>query len=401
MTIGIDASFLRKPGTGVGQVTEQVLRTLASMPEAAMHQFVLYLEEYADISYLPGNFTKRVFLPKWERDDIPRRYLWERMLAAKALEDRCDAFVSLSQSATVFPEVSGGSDGVRHLMVVHDIVPTLFPAYRRKLTSRIHSGAVADAIGKAERILAVSNTTKRDLMLNLGIPAEKITVSYPDCSKRFREPIPENDSFRVMKKYGLNQGYLYHGGGLEVRKNTGRLLCAYAELLKQRPELPPLVISGRIHDRRNRLATDVTGIVRKLKIQDHVKLLGFVPEEDLPALYRCALLFAFPSLYEGFGIPVLEAFAEGVPVLAGRTAGAVPEVAGHAALLVETQDVASIRTGLERLIDDVSFRNSLIEQGKARLKSFSWVTFVRTMLSECVGRDQVAEEIVREPVPVI
>ncbi|NTW30375.1 MAG: glycosyltransferase family 4 protein, partial [Candidatus Moranbacteria bacterium] len=94
MIIGIDASFLRKPGTGVGQVTEQVLRTLASMPESTKHQFVLYLEEYSDTSSFPGNFRKHVFLPVWKRDDIPRRYLWERMLATKAVEDGCNVFIN-------------------------------------------------------------------------------------------------------------------------------------------------------------------------------------------------------------------------------------------------------------------------------------------------------------------
>jgi glycosyltransferase involved in cell wall biosynthesis len=393
MIIGIDASYLRKPGNGIGQVTEQTLRALASLPEAARYQFVLYLEEYADISFLPGNFRKHVFLPAWKRDDIPRRYLWERMLSTKAVEDGCNVFISLSQAATEFPLVIPKSDGVRHVMVVHDIVPLLFPAYRGKMTSRVHSRAVMSAIGRAERIVAVSNTTKRDLELNLGIPSERISVAYPDCSPRFRESFQENDSMSVLKKYDLTPGYIYHGGGLEIRKNTERLLRAYAELVPDRADMPMLVISGRIHDVRNRLATDVLGLVRKLKLQDHVKLLGFVPEEDLPSLYANALFFAYPSLYEGFGIPILEAFSEGVPVLAGRTSGAVPEVAGHAALLVETQDVAAIRVGLERLLDDASFRDTLVERGTERMHDFSWQRFVSALLSAAVPSETPTSEM--------
>ncbi|NTW90297.1 MAG: glycosyltransferase family 4 protein [Candidatus Moranbacteria bacterium] len=397
MKIGIDASFLRKPGNGIGQVTEQTLRALALLPESTKHQFVLYLEEYSDTSSLPGNFRKHVFLPSWKRDDIPRRYLWERMLATKAAEDGCNAFISLSQSATVFPYTIPRSEGIRHLMVVHDIVPILFPAYRRKFTSRLHLGAIMTAIGKAERILAVSNTTKRDLELNLGIPSERISVAYPDCSNRFREPIPENDASRVLGKYDLTSGYIYHGGGLEIRKNTERLLRAYAEILTDRNgDVPPLVISGKIHDRRNRMATDVVGIIRKLKIQDHVKLLGFVPDEDLPALYKEALFFVFPSLYEGFGIPILEAFAEGTPVLAGRTAGAVPEVTGHAALLVETQDISAIRVGLERLMDDASFRDTLMERGTERVKDFSWEKFAQSLLDETLKNDDPKDAVLPE-----
>lgn len=393
MIIGIDASYLRKPGNGIGQVTEQTLRALVLLPEATQHEFVLYLEEYFDTSFLPGNFRKHVFLPVWKRDDIPRRYLWERMLATKAVEDGCNVFINLSQAATQFPLVIPKSDGIRHVMVVHDIVPLLFPAYRGKMTSRIHSRAVMRAIAKAERIVAVSNTTKRDLELNLGIPSERISVAYPDCAPRFRKPFPENESASVLKQYDLTPGYIYHGGGLEIRKNTERLLRAYAELVSDRADMPMLVISGRIHSVRNHLATDVLGLVRKLKLQDDVKVLGFVPDEDLPALYRNALFFVFPSLYEGFGIPILEAFAVGTPVLAGRTSGAVPEVAGHAALLVETQDIVAIRVGLERLLDDASFRDTLVEHGTERLHEFSWERFAMDLLFAAVPSEAPTSEI--------
>lgn len=381
MIIGIDASFLRKPGTGIGQVTEQALLSLSRLSEAAHHRFILYLEEYADPPFqLPGNFEKHVFLPGWKRDDVPRRFLWERQLASVAEKDGCSAFISLSQSATVFPEGSG----VRHLMVVHDIVPILFPAYRGKFTNRVHSEFVERAILSAERILTVSKTTKRDLVLNLGIPEDRIATAYPDCAPRFRQPVEEARAVEVRKRYGLESGYIYHGGGLEIRKNTGRLLEAYAQLSGKRDDVPPLVISGTIHGRRNRLATDVEGIVRKLGIGDHVKMLGFVPDHDLPALYRDALLFAFPSLYEGFGIPIIEAFAIGTPVLAGRTAGAVPEVAGTAAMLVDTQHVSEIVAGLEKIMDDGTYREALIERGRERSKVFSWESFSAALLSETV-----------------
>jgi len=381
MVIGIDASFLRKPGTGIGQVTEQSLLALSRLPEAARHRFILYLEEYEDISsFLPGNFEKQVFLPRWTRDDVPRRILWERKLAEKAALDGCDAFISLSQSATVFPKESG----IRHIMVVHDIVPILFPEYRGKLTNRIHARVVAGAIGNADRIIAVSNTTKRDLALNLRVPEERIAVAYPDCAPRFRKAVSEAEADHVVRKYGIGPGYVYHGGGLEIRKNTERLLRAYAMLRKDRDHVPPLVISGKIHAKNNPLATDVQDIVDRLGIGEHVKLLAFVPEEDLPALYRGALFFAFPSLYEGFGIPIVEAFAAGTPGLAGQTSGSVPEIAGSAALLVETRDVAAIAVGLERLLDDAPLRETLAERGRERLGKFSWEIFARTLFSEAV-----------------
>ncbi|MEI6650744.1 MAG: glycosyltransferase family 1 protein [Candidatus Moraniibacteriota bacterium] len=386
MIIGIDASFLRKPGTGIGAVTEQSLRVLSGLEDARQHKFILYVDEYVDKSFLPANFEKHIFLPKWTRDDVPRRIMWERMLAQKATEDGCDAFLSLSQSATVFPKRSI----LRHLMVVHDIVPLLFPAYRGKFTHRWHARAIARAISSAENIIAVSSTTKRDLELNLGVQDERITVAYPDCAPIFRTAIDPEISADVIRKYGLERGYIYHGGGLEIRKNTERLLEAYATLIANGRDVPPLVISGKVYVKRNRLATDVIRIIDRLKLTEHVMLLGFVPDEDLPALYQNSLLFAFPSIYEGFGIPILEAFAMGAPVLAGQNAGAVPEVTRDAALLVDPLNVASIAEGLARMIDDPELRAKLSERGTERMKDFSWTAFAQALLDGVVPKTLVA-----------
>jgi len=384
MKIGVDASFLRKPGTGIGVVAEQTLRTFSRFPEAAQLRFVLYLDGETDIPYLPSDrFERRLFLPWWKRDDVPRRILWERGLARQATADGCEAFVSLSQSALIFPDRSS----LRHVMVIHDIVPFLFPSYQAKMADRLHAGMIGKAVPRAQRILAVSETTKRDLVMNMGISEERIVTAYPDCPPVFRDPVSDGDIRRVLGKYGLEPGYIYHGGGLEVRKNTERLLRGYADIVKRRDAVPILVISGRIHARRNRLATDIRGLIRKLGLGDRVKPIGFVPEEDLPALYRSAVCFAFPSLYEGFGLPIVEAMAVGTPVLAGRTAGAVPEIAGNAALLVDTGRSEEIASGLGRLLDDPTFREKLIGRGKERSRDFSWERFAGTLLKTVMSDD--------------
>ncbi|NTW45539.1 MAG: glycosyltransferase family 4 protein [Candidatus Moranbacteria bacterium] len=381
MTIGIDASFLRKPGTGIGQVTEQTLRALGRLPGSAEHRFLLYLEEDTDISFLPENFEKRVFLPRWTRDDVPRRILWERSLPVRVLSGGCETFISMSQSSAVFPK-----GRVRHVMVVHDIIPFLFPAYRGRMTNRLHVARILHGIERADRIVAVSGATKRDLSLNLGIPEGRISVAYPDCAPRFREPVTQAETDRVLGTYALSPGYLYHGGGLEVRKNTGRLLEAYAELRSRRGDVPPLVISGRVHSGRNPLATDVGKELKRLGLGDSVRLLGFVPDADLPALYASARAFLFPSLYEGFGLPIVEAMAVGTPVLAGFGAGSVPEVSGDAVLLVEPDKVDEIGKGIERLLDDDAYREALVSKGRERVRAFSWETFATGLIR--VATDQ-------------
>lgn len=380
MNIGIDASFLRRPGTGIGQVTYNFLRKAGEYRDrdsmAKDSEFFLYCEEEPNSDLeLPENFHIRSFLPFWKRDDVPRKMLWERSLGKQASRDNCTAFLSLSQSSAIMPE------GIRHIMIVHDLIPRLFPEYVDTLTRKLHWKAIERGIGKADRIIAVSKTTRTDVVSELGVPEERVAVAYPDCDPRFRtETGPDADTDRVMGKYALAPGYIYHGGGLEIRKNTEGLLRAYAAMRKrQGRRLPPLVISGKIFPKDNRLATDVRGIMRDLDLEESVILLGFVPGEDLPELYRGASMFVYPSLYEGFGLPVLEAFASGAPVIAGR-AGSIPEIAGDAALLVDPTKTDEIAAGLVRLHGDVSLRAQLAEKGKRRAGDFSWDTFLETTL---------------------
>lgn len=382
MNIGIDASFLRRPGTGIGQVTTNFLRKLVELQIGDRRgKFFLYCEEEPRIDFsLPENFEVKAFLPKcWKRDDIPRRILWERELPKRATADGCDVFLSLSQSSAIMPET------IRHVMVVHDIIPRLFPEYLDTVTRTLHWKGIERGIRNADALVAVSGTTKSDIVSAFGLPDERITVAWPDCDPSFRGEIPGDLATRVMEKYALKPGYLYHGGGLEIRKNAERLLRAYARLKTERPETPSLVISGKVFPKGNRLATDVRSIVHELGLEESVVVLGFVPDEDLPALYRGASLFVYPSLYEGFGLPVLEAFVSGTPVIAGRS-GAIPELADDTALLVDPTRTEDIAAGMAQLLDNATLRTELAEKGRRRAEDFSWDSFLETTMRIIRGK---------------
>lgn len=378
MTIGIDASFLRKPGTGIGQVTRSFIWSLAKNPETHAHRFILYLEAGANELVLPAHFRQRVFLPPWKRDDLVRRWLWERQLAREAERDGCESFLSLYQSGTRL------SQTIRHVMVVHDIIPRLFPQYQSNRRQAFYWKTVERGITAAGHIVAVSEHTKRDLIRELHLPTERIRVVSPDTAPIFSTLPPAETIARVLKKYGLVKGYLYHGGGLEVRKNTEALLRAYA-LLRDREKtgrlpgaLPLLVISGTIFPKTNRLATDVRGLIATLGLEKRVRLLGFVPEDAVPALYAGAIFFVYPSLYEGFGLPVLEAIKMGVPVLASNVA-ALPEVGGEAVLFANPRQITEIASCMERLLTDETLRRQLIAKGQARAHHFSWQHFTASV----------------------
>ncbi|MFZ3031952.1 MAG: glycosyltransferase family 1 protein [Candidatus Moraniibacteriota bacterium] len=384
MRIGINASFLRKPGTGIGQVSTHFLREIVKLQNTNSKyqnaEYVLYCEENPDLHFsLPSNFTVKSFLSFWKRDDLIRKWLWEKQLAQEAKKDGCDAFLSLYQSSTVFR-----SQAIRHVMVVHDLIPRLFPKYQGNWRKRWYWKATERGIRRADHILAVSEATKNDLV-EFGIGNTIITVTSPDVAPLFRNTLALEEENRVMAKYSLVPGYLYHGGGLEIRKNTGGLLQAYALLVEQEKKgmlgtaLPPLVISGKIFSEENPLATPVKRLVQELGLGERVRLLDFVPVEDLPALYKNALFFVYPSFYEGFGLPVLEALSLGTPVLTSDNSS-LPEVAGDAALYIDPHMIESIASGIERLLNDAALREKLSVAAKDSVGRFSWEHFTKVTL---------------------
>jgi len=378
MRIGINASFLRKPGTGIGQVTFNFLEKLKEFSKDGSVEFYIYSEEPLSEPY-PANFHDKHFLPFWKRDDLIRKMLWEKQVAREARKDGCDAFISLYQSSTIV------APGMKHIMVVHDIIPKLFPEYQGNLRQKWYWQAVERGIRQAQRIVAVSQATKKDLSL-LSISQEKISVAYPDTAPCFHEAITLEEENRVMATYGLVPGYLYHGGGLEIRKNTEALLRAYAQLVEDEKNgtlntlLPPLVISGKIFPESNPLATPVKTLVRSLGLVERVRLLDFVPEQDLLALYKNALFFIYPSRYEGFGLPVVEALRVGTPVLTSDVSS-LPEVVGNAGLLIHPDNQASLITGMKQLLTDAPLRATLREATKAQREHFDWHRFVTTVLA--------------------
>ncbi len=386
MRIGINASFLRKPATGIGQVTLHFLLQLSKLfvhwSKDQCPEIILYMQEPSQYTFDPS-FKTRIFLPFWwQRDDVPREWLWEKQVAYEAEQDRCDVFLSLFQSATVFDR----SSPIRHVMVVHDIIPHLFPQYVAKYSQKFHWNMVERGIRFSDLLIAVSESTKNDLMTRFGIEGARVSVAYPGLASRFEILPSGGEVAAVLTRYGLKKGYIYHGGGLEIRKNTEGVLRAYALLRAEKAKhlisIPPLVISGKIYERTNKLATDVTGLISELSLGDYGHLLGYVPDDDLPALYRGGKLFVFPSLYEGFGLPVLEAMSLGCPVVTSSNSS-LPEVGGEAVLMVDGNDTSAIAVAMDRILTESALREILSNQGMKRAKEFSSRRFAEQVIQVC------------------
>lgn len=253
------------------------------------------------------------------------------------------------------------------VVTIHDIS---FEAYPESFSPRdrlLLSWGVPFAAQRAVRVIAVSEFTRRDLVRRYAIPEEKIRVTYEAADPLFRRVEDPARLEAVRRRYGLAGPYLLSVGNLQPRKNLPTLLEAF-RVLKAEAGLPHrLVLVGKPGWRSG----GVYSTVKALGLEAEVIVTGYVPTEELPSLYSGADLFVYPALYEGFGLPPLEAMACGTPVVASN-AGALPEVLGEAALLLGPRDAGGLAAALRRVLADPTLARTLAGRGLARARQFSW-----------------------------
>ncbi len=262
--------------------------------------------------------------------------------------------------------------GMRVIVTAHDLIPILFRreyADRnlvRNLRSRFGTMINSRALASADRVIAVSETTRQDLVRVLGIDPKKIVV----IPNGVRDPgIPGEAAVRrFISRLEVSRPYLLHVGGIDRRKNV-EILPALLRRVRRAGLDFDLVFAGRIE--REPEFPALRAAVREAGVEEHVRFAGYVPDEEIAALYASAWALVEPSLYEGFGLPVLEAMSAGTPVISSNR-GALPEVAGDAALLGDPE-VETMAEAVGRLARENGLRQRLVERGKARARSFDWL----------------------------
>jgi glycosyltransferase involved in cell wall biosynthesis len=261
----------------------------------------------------------------------------------------------------------------RAVVTIHDCIHLMFPQYLPNRFAYGYARATLWAATKrAERIFTVSETSKADILRYCDVPAERIIVVYNAIDDRFAAP-PDMDAVeRVRERYQLNGPFALYVGNIKPHKNLERLIDAFDLVRRNGYERLELLIIGDQISKYPRLRR----AVEKHKLHKHVRFLGFVADDTLAALYRLATVFVFPSLYEGFGLPPLEAMASGTPVVTSNRSS-LPEVVGDAAVLVDPYSAASIAEGIQRVLSDADLRRTLSERGLARAREFSWETSIR------------------------
>jgi len=261
------------------------------------------------------------------------------------------------------------------VVTIHDLIPLILPAYRGPLLVRLYTHLVAAATRRADAIIADSEASKRDIVRLLGIPDERVQVIYLAVDRRFR-PITDKAHLEdVRQKYCLPANYILYLGGFDQRKNLATLLKAFKRLTSDMQ----LVIAGRLPARDTPFFPDPRRMVREFGLEGRVAFIGWVLEEEKPALYSMAKVFVFPSLYEGFGLPPLEAMACGTPVVASNVSS-LPEVVGDAGLLVDPCDAAGLAEAMAALLDDEQLREGLGQKGLEQARRFSWEETARETL---------------------
>jgi len=362
MRIAFDGTTLRPERTGVGYYTEHLLQHVAQC-EPDSEVFVLSDRPVDTAQPLPP----RVSLPRetWRVS----RLVWMQTVAPRILRQ-------------LRPDVAHFTNGMMPLaspvptvVTIHDMSLTLYPRYHPARRVLLNRPLVNLAARRADAIITVSESAKADILRIFGLASDRVHVVHEAAAPSFR-PVRDAEALeRVRARYGLADRFILYVGTIEPRKNLLKLFDGFARRRKSGDLRHQLVCAGPY----GWLSRGIADHIDRLRIDDAIRFTGYVPFADLPALYTLAEMFVFPSLYEGFGLPVIEAMACGTPVVTGRVA-ALSEVTGGAVEHVERLDPDALGEALVRLAGDRARRDQLAALGLERARRFSWDRAARETL---------------------
>lgn len=360
MRIAVNAHLLAHTRSfrraGVSHYIEQVLLHLAQIDRA--NHYTVYTTRGLDQAALglPANFVVK---PSQLPTINPRvRIPWEQGIAPLILRGTADLYHGCLNVAPLLSPVPT-------VITIHDLAFIRFPQTFRAYNRIYLDLATRLSARRASRILAVSEHTKREVVGLLGIPPERVIVTPNAARNHFRPPAPAAIE-QLRASHGLPERFVLYVGTLEPRKNLTTLLEAFALVSQSVPDAPLLIGGGK-----GWMYEPIFARLEQLNLRDRVKFAGYLPEEELPLWYAAATVFVFPSIYEGFGMPPLEAMACGTPVITSNTSS-LPEVVGDAGLMVAPTDTIGLAEAIRRVLVDADLRAELRQRGLARARRFSW-----------------------------
>lgn len=367
MRLGINGFFWNRENTGSGQYTRQLaygLLNLEARPECLLFRPSGGKREKSALPQ-PVQIRERLLGTPLPLGENVAKLWFEQVSFPQACLDEDVDVIHVPYFA---PPLLGAR---KTLVTIHDLIPLILPAYRGSPLVRTYTGLAAIAARRAAAILTDSHSSKKDIVGLLRVPAERVRVVHLAANEAFTPVLDKARLFDVRRKYGLPEDYALYLGGFDQRKNLQTLIAAYAAVDADVTNKTRLVVAGRLPTRDSDFFPDPRPVVERWSLQDKVVFTGWVEEEDKPALYSGATLFVFPSLYEGFGLPVLEAMSCGTAVIASNSTS-LPEITGDAALLVDPGDAEGLAAAMTRLLESATRREELALRGLQRARLFSW-----------------------------
>jgi glycosyltransferase involved in cell wall biosynthesis len=355
MKIGIDCRMYSPAFTGIGRYVLELTENLQKIDHE--NEYVLFFNDPEFRHYKPKSERIKKVLVNAQHYSLAEQIRFPRILK----KEKLDLMHFTHFNAPIFynrPFVT----------TIHDLTLTLFPG--QKMTSPFHRLAyhavIKHAVKKARKVIAVSKNTKNDLKKFLGVKKDKVEVIYEGVNPEFKETKGHRIEI-VRKKYGLIKPFLLYTGVFRSHKNLVNLIKAFNILKKSYKLDSNLVITGR----EDKHYPEIKNTIDELKLRDDVVLPGLVPEEDLISLYSAAEVYVFPSLYEGFGLPPLEAMKCGTPVACSH-ASCMPEICGNAAAYFDPEDISDMAKQIHKVYTDPHLQKQLIKNGHQQVNKYSW-----------------------------
>ncbi len=369
MHVAINAHLLAHTSSfrraGISHYVEQTLLELGKIDRA--NRYTVYTTRGLNGAALglPPNF--RVVPSRLPTINPRVRIPWEQLLAPLLLRQSGAQLFHGVHSVVPF------ASPVPSVVTVHDLAFIRFSQTFRAYNRAYLDLATRLSVRRAARVLVVSEHTKREVVGILGVPEERVVVTPNAARAHFRPPEPQRlAAFRAKK--GLPERFVLYVGTLEPRKNLPTLLEAYAEVARRHDA--PLIVGGG----KGWLYDAVFQRLEELGLREQVRFVGYIEEEELPLWYAAATVFVFPSIYEGFGMPPLEAMACGTPVITSNSSS-LPEVVGEAGLMAPPDDPAAFAAAIDQVLSDAGLRAELRERGLAQAARFTWRTTAERTLA--------------------
>lgn len=365
MRIGLDGRASKwYRGTGIGNYTYQLISNLSK--EDKHNDYIIFMPEDSDLEFKPVRNFNIKNISSSKRDNF-----WDEVNIPNILGDNEVDIYHVPQNGIGLPN----KKICPFVITLHDVIPLKMPETVGENYLRIFNEEIPEIVKKCDGIITVSNYSKKDIAETLSFPEDKIYVTYLSNEKIYKRENSEYSKILMRNHYGIEGDYILYVGGFSPRKNILGLIRAYSYLVQKYNIKEKLVIAGK----KGKSYEMYRDEAAKLRVENKVLFPGFIELNHMPYLYSASELFVYPSFYEGFGLPPIEAMACMVPVITSNVTS-IPEIAGDAAILVDPYDTDKLAEEMRRVLCDDSLRKKLILRGLSKVSKLSFRKTARETL---------------------